>query len=383
MDWKSQIEGIILETERNLGGRGAMAHRLTMPPLYKPPRVAVAAANAAFNQSAAAAARPAAPPPPRAPPVQMPPMPPVPPAAPPPAHAPPPSMPPPPGGLSAGASTSNVVETLLDVDARDGSPFQRRLVEVLKYELDARMSVTHSQLDAVREELAYGLQDVERKALDLASKIQVAVTSAMDGEREQRGLSDKQLARVEAALVDTRRETFGLIDDVQSTSLDLSEVCRRLEKDLAAFKLDTETKLVEEQNRSAGLIEREKQLRLTTELASAEATVARVNEVEVALLKEREFRKEMEGEISALSERHEMVPTLVDAAVRRELDASGAGGHASAVSALDEKVTPRVLPPRVAARASIATARHGHAYPITRIFRCASAAGSSCAWAEI
>ncbi len=124
-------------------------------------------------------------------------------------------MPPPPGGLAAGASTSNVVETLLDVDARDGSPFQRRLVEVLKYELDARMSVTHSQLDAVREELAYGLQDVERKALDLASKIQVAVTSAMDGEREQRGLSDKQLARVEAALVDTRRETFGLIDDVQ------------------------------------------------------------------------------------------------------------------------------------------------------------------------
>ena len=72
-----------------------------------------------------------------------------------------------------------------------------------------------------------------------------------------------------------------------------------------------------------------------------------------------------------------------DAAVRRELDASGAGGHASAVSALDEKVTPRVLPPRVAARAPIATARHGHAYPITRIFRCASAAGSSCAWAEI
>jgi len=74
------------------------------------------------------------------------------------------------------------------------------------------------------------------------------------------------------------------------------------------------------------------------ELASAEATVSRIAECETAVRMERDMRKEMEAELAALREEREVLHSLVDTAVQRELAASGASGSFAAVATLDEKV---------------------------------------------
>ena len=45
---------------------------------------------------------------------------------------------------------------------------------------------------------------------------------------------------------ESHKETVRVVSDFQSTSIDHAEVLRRLEQELLAFKLDTETKLTEE-----------------------------------------------------------------------------------------------------------------------------------------
>ena len=47
----------------------------------------------------------------------------------------------------------------------------------------------------MRDEVAYGLQEVERKSLDLAKQIEGAVTSAVDGERAARQAHELSLRR--------------------------------------------------------------------------------------------------------------------------------------------------------------------------------------------
>ena len=71
-------------------------------------------------------------------------------------------------------------------------------------------------------------------------------------------------------------------------SIEHAEVLRRLEQELLAFKLDTETKLTEEARKLSGVVVDQRKIGEGVELAAADSTLTRLKEVEHALLKERE-----------------------------------------------------------------------------------------------
>lgn len=139
-----------------------------------------------------------------------------------------------------------------------------------------------------------------------------------------------------------------VVSEFQSTSIDHAEVLRRLEQELLAFKLDTETKLTEEASytnpdpdshphphqhphphpntetklsgvmsspftcgcslcrtrlqagKLSGVIVDQRKIGESVDLAAADSTLGRLKEVELALLKEREMRKALEHEVVAM-----------------------------------------------------------------------------------
>ena len=156
-----------------------------------------------------------------------------------------------------------------------------------------------------------------------------------------------------------------MVSEFQSTSIDHAEVLRRLEQELLAFKLDTETKLTEEASytnpdphhhhhhspspltthhspfnlhlntetelsgvvssrftcgcslrrtrsqarKLSGVIVDQRKIGESVDLAAADSTLGRLKEVELALLKEREMRKTLEHEVVAM-QTLALTPTL-------------------------------------------------------------------------
>lgn len=98
------------------------------------------------------------------------------------------------------------------------------------------------QLDALREELAAGLAEVDRRAADLTREIEGMVTAAVEAERQLRAGGEQTVHRLESSLGSMRKELFDLIGEGQSTALEHSEVLRRTEQELVAFKLDIEVR---------------------------------------------------------------------------------------------------------------------------------------------
>jgi len=213
MDWKSEIGNIIAQTERNLGTRRT-------GPLYKAPRMADAAA-AAFNaplgsytrssvHSRAATSAPVRP-----------------------AAA---------AAYSYAADSGEGEEASFSAPSGQWPAAETRLasqqvLESVRFELEMRGSVNAKQLEALREELAHGLQETERRSMDLANEIEAVVKGAMEAERQLRTGSEGTLHRLENALHTTRKEVLNLIGEGQGTALEHSEVLRRVEQELAGFKV--------------------------------------------------------------------------------------------------------------------------------------------------
>ena len=176
----------------------------------------------------------------------------------------------------------------------------QRILESVKFELDVRGSIAQKHMEAVREEMTAGMQEAERRCLDVAKQVDAAVGVRLDTERQIREQTNSTIARLQDTMSESHKETVRVVSDFQSTSIDHAEVLRRLEQELLAFKLDTETKLTEEARKLSGVIVDQRKIGENVDLAAADSTLGRLKEVELALLKEREMRKTLEHEVVAM-----------------------------------------------------------------------------------
>jgi len=320
-DWRDQISSIIADTNRNLGGRGLTTIASVPPLAYCSARPAEfesvfrggpsATAGAisgggggggavGFNltespkKAAAAAAHQA--------------------------HA-----------TSQAAAQQSPLEALMSDKQQanltsQAANFQgslQRILESVKFELDVRGSIAQKHMEAVREEMTAGMQEAERRCLDVAKQVDAAVGVRLDTERQIREQTNSTIARLQDTMSESHKETVRVVSDFQSTSIDHAEVLRRLEQELTltlnpnpnpnpdqvlrrleqellAFKLDTETKLTEEARKLSGVIVDQRKIGENVDLAAADSTLGRLKEVELALLKEREMRKTLEHEVVAM-----------------------------------------------------------------------------------
>ena len=278
--WREQIGNIIAETERNLGGR---------PSRQQISRAAPVLPCTSYSVNNAPSSAPSSPPP-------------------------------------GGAGGAQYEETAF------GPSFQR-VLEQVKFELDVRGSLAQKQLEAVREELSAGLADAERKCLDIAQEMEVSLKKRLDTEVGGREARDATVLRLQATLDASREETMRLLSEFQGTALDHSEVLRRLEAELGAFRLDAESRIADESWKLAKLVAQQKDLTEGIELSGAEATLARLKACEEALLKERELRLALDDDVAELRQATRVGGGgALDAAIARALEEGGA------VGAIDEKV---------------------------------------------
>merc|ERR1740139_60951 len=148
--------------------------------------------------------------------------------------------------------------------------------------------------------------------------------------REQ---TERTITRLQDTMSESHKETVCVVSDFQSTSIDHAEVLRRLEQELLAFKLDTETKLTEEARKLSGVIVDQRKIGESVDLAAADSTLGRLKEVELALLKEREMRKTLEHEVVAMRGERGATQAMVEEAVHASMRTHGGG-----TEALEEKV---------------------------------------------
>ncbi|EOD25325.1 hypothetical protein EMIHUDRAFT_457590 [Emiliania huxleyi CCMP1516] len=314
--WQAEIGRIIARTEENL-----RAPR-TGPPLYKVPRVAEAAftaplLHASFMTSAASAEERRTPAPAATVPIEP---------------SPPPS--------------ASVIAALTSGLSGEARTVATRLLEHTRADIDLRSNLAGRHAQALREELAHGLHEAERRWVDLAKEIEATVSGAIEAERQLRAGGEEKTTRLEASVAATRKELLGLIGDGQAELVEQGGVLRQVEQEselgwgqgsrceeegaftasgceqeLLAFKAETEVALAEEGKRLSALAERQREL-------------------ETALLKERELRKAVEAELGELrcsvAQERDRLPAEIEAAVAREVALSGGG--AAAVAALEDKV---------------------------------------------
>lgn len=195
-----------------------------------------------------------------------------------------------------------------------------RVVDSVKFELDIRSSLMQKQLEAVREEMNASVHDAERRWLEVAKKIEHSVSSQLESERKLRSQAESQLQRLQDSAGQSQQETFRLVSEFQSTALDHGELLRRLDQDLANFKLEVETKLAEhsrllqpQTHGSSGF-----DFNVNSHLlAGVQHPLVRLSEVEQALLQEREFRKVLEDHVLVLRDARDEMPSLIAATVQQ------------------------------------------------------------------
>ena len=98
------------------------------------------------------------------------------------------------------------------------------------------------------------MQEAERRCLDISKQVDAAVGVRLDTERQLREQTNATITRLQDTVSESHKETVRVVSDCQSTSIEHAEVLRRLEQELLAFKLDTETKLTEEARKLSGVV---------------------------------------------------------------------------------------------------------------------------------
>ena len=269
--WQAEIGRIIARTEENL-----RAPR-TGPPLYKVPRVAEAAftaplLHASFMTSAASAEERRTPAPAATVPIEP---------------SPPPS--------------ASVIAALTSGLSGEARTVATRLLEHTRADIDLRSNLAGRHAQALREELAHGLHEAERRWVDLAKEIEATVSGAIEAERQLRAGGEEKTTRLEASVAATRKELLGLIGDGQAELVEQGGVLRQVEQEselgwgqgarceeegaftasgceqeLLAFKAETEVALAEEGKRLSALAERQRVAAGELDTAAAGETIGRL-----------------------------------------------------------------------------------------------------------
>ena len=349
-EWRDQIQSIINETERNLGGRGIRAAQRQV--VSQRPAVSAAGlrlgggvAGTTYSSLGVAtglAAMPTPPPPPPPQPVMM-------------------AAPPAPSAQLAAAMAQSVasaadIPTLSSDASNDRKAAHAALVESVKFELDVRSTLAEKHIQAVRDEVFSNASATEKKWVDIAKQVETNVEGRIEAESQLRSIAEEKLEKLRVASATAHQDTVKMVGDMQQTAIDHSEVLRRLDADLTAFRSSAETKLAEEAQRITKALEAQRELAdqirsgVTPPPAAAasaaapddpaaaylgEVTEARLAEVEQALLAERQFRRQMEDKILEVREGSPHLLETIDTAVATAVERSGS---AAAIGALDEKV---------------------------------------------
>jgi|EP00900_Chrysochromulina_parva_P003019 hypothetical protein len=228
-----------------------------------------------------------------------------------------------------------------------GRVAQAKVLESVKFELDVRGSLLEKQLEAVREEMQSTMVATEKKWLDIAKGVETSTSAAIAAESKLREHSDKQLGLLRDASATAHQETLRAVSEFQQTAIDHSEVLRRLDADLNAFRQSMETRYAKEARKLAEVVEDQEQMQRQLDAgggAPAPASLstlheARLAEVEAALLSERDFRRALELQIAELREKggpmSEAVEVAIESAVGAALERTGT---VRAAASLDEKV---------------------------------------------
>ena len=221
-DWRDQISSIIADTNRNLGGRGLpLTH---VPPLsfrstrpvgldtafgeamartsasagamgvgssfgFGSPSQADLSAGAASSASVAA-----------------------------PAAA---------GGDKPATALDNLLTAGLQSQAGNFQSSLQRILESVKFELDVRGSMSQKHMEAVREEMSSGMQEAERRCLDISRQVDTAVGVRLDTERQLREATERTVQRLQEGIAEQHKESLRVVGDFQATALDHSEAPRR------------------------------------------------------------------------------------------------------------------------------------------------------------
>ena len=190
-DWRDQISSIIADTNRNLGGRG-LTTIAAVPPLAYRTAIRPAEFESVFRGGPSATAAFSS------------------------------------GGGNGGlklpdsskavshhahASQPAQQQAPLDALISDGhhanltsqvGNFQsslQRILESVKFELDVRGSIAQKHMEAVREEMSGGMQEAERRCLDISKQVDAAVGVRLDTERQMREQTERTITRLQ--VVDT------------------------------------------------------------------------------------------------------------------------------------------------------------------------------------
>ena len=322
LDWRAQISSIINETERNLGVRRSAP----------PPSVKASAPYSSPHSYSSYTPAPSAPAGDAARAISSMPLPSLPPSA--------------SGGPSSQMEVRQYTQQLAaNLDA--GRVAQAKVLESVKFELDVRGSLLEKQLEAVREEMQSTMVATEKKWLDIAKGVETSTSAAIAAESKLREHSDKQLGLLRDASATAHQETLRAVSEFQQTAIDHSEVLRRLDADLNAFRQSMETRYAKEARKLAEVVEDQEQMQRQLDAgggAPAPASLStlhesRLAEVEAALLSERDFRRALELQIAELREKggpmSETVEVAIESAVGAALERTGT---ARAAASLDEKV---------------------------------------------
>ena len=192
------------------------------------------------------------------------------------------------------AAQLHLLDAMLEVAQTGSSADSRpeaiqRLIESLNFAIGLRGTYEHKHMEAVREERTSCLRAFERKSLSLAKQLEDAVTSAVEGERVARRSGEASLHRLEESVASRSREQYELLLRIQETEVDHASRLDRLELELHAFKLETQTRLAREGKLIEDIIGASSS---PTSDEGTDSVHQRLDEVERALTMERSFRKQ-------------------------------------------------------------------------------------------
>ncbi|KAG8462870.1 hypothetical protein KFE25_001643 [Diacronema lutheri] len=292
------------------------------------------------------------------------------------------------GGAFNGMSEQKLAELLNQLSGASGlqqaeelrsqqSAFKEafsRVLDGIKFELDMRQNLAAKQMESLREEVNIALASNERRALDASRELEVGMQSKLAAEKEMRISTELQLEGIRQNVSQAQGDVNRSLGELQDMVIAQREASHTLEKELLAYQLQTEAKLTDDAKRIAQLDRAISAVgaQLEPHIANAGALgsgggvggglgggnggngggnglhsiSARLHEVELALLNERELRKMVEVEVSSLKERREALHAELDlklGALRagHAADADGGGGgthRGGEYRALDDKV---------------------------------------------
>ena len=129
--------------------------------------------------------------------------------------------------MRTGVRANNLLTAGLQSQAGNFQSSLQRILESVKFELDVRGSMSQKHMEAVREEMSSGMQEAERRCLDISRQVDTAVGVRLDTERQLREATERTVQRLQEGIAEQHKESLRVVGDFQATALDHSEAPRR------------------------------------------------------------------------------------------------------------------------------------------------------------